>query len=475
MRQKKWIVVGATAIVATAGLSGIAIAETGPGLEWTDCEPGNRSQCTTLTVPIDREDTDTGTVNLALARIPAQNPDARRGTIIFQAGGPGPSKTSVTDPDSQKELEELTQWYDVLSFDARGFGESRQLCDPGAGPSAPGVLDSFEAYEQQRQEVAAYAKTCFDDDLLAEHANSSDVAHDIDDIREALGEEKIVYYGNSYGTVYGQEYAERYGEHLERLLLDSVVDHTSKYTDGQAQRAPLIEKRIERFAAWCDEDTSCELHGEDTLAVWDDVVAAADEKPLPVSGGGTVSGLQIRLQSGWLVENAELASALKQARDGSGDGYASIEDDYTERVGTGQLHECADFPVRPDDYDTLMTHAEDNRESAPRIGWLAPVSFAYKCAGWSLDGGNPPAPLDAESSPPALLINSTLDAASHLAGAQNVTDQLPNSRLLSIDGDYHAAYWAHPDNRCVRNTVHTYLLDGTLPDPDSRCEGNDPT
>jgi hypothetical protein len=50
-----------------------------------------------------------------------------------------------------------------------------------------------------------------------------------------------------------------------------------------------------------------------------------------------------------------------------------------------------------------------------------------------------------------------------------VTDQLPGSGLLPVDGYSHSLYLGQPDNRCVRDAVHRYLLDGALPEPGARC------
>ena len=47
---------------------------------------------------------------------------------------------------------------------------------------------------------------------------------DIEAVRAALGVDKLTLIGVSYGTFLAQAYAARYPTHVERVLLDSVLD-----------------------------------------------------------------------------------------------------------------------------------------------------------------------------------------------------------------------------------------------------------
>ncbi|ADD42927.1 alpha/beta hydrolase [Stackebrandtia nassauensis] len=466
-------IVVAVGVVVVAGLGVPAASAESAEPDWRPCDEGNKAQCATLPVPIDHDDPDGASIELSLARLPAQDPEKRRGTVVFHPGGPAEAVSVLTEPQDQAAFEELTRWFDVVTFDSRGFGGSGPMCDPDKAPPVGSILDSAGAYADQRAEVAAYAKDCrADQPKLAGHTSAEDAAHDIDAIRRSLGEEKIYYYGNSYGSVFGQEYAELYGEHLERLYLDSVADHTVPYWRDNANAAKVMEDRIPRFARWCDENPKCALRGEDVLEVWDEVVAAAEDEPLPTSEGGSVSHIQIRTMSTWNLEfegyGEKLAQAFARAReDGTGDGFAeAMYDDF--RGDAGQVTWCADSPVTPDSFHALRAIAEQGRDETPRVGWLNVLGNAWRCAGWPRRGSNPPSPLDAEDAPPALVVNSTLDAGTHLAGARNVASQLPGSGFVTVNGDAHAAYWL--GNACVREVVHRYLLDGALPEPGTECD-----
>src|SRR5206468_814021 len=51
---------------------------------------------------------------------------------------------------------------------------------------------------------------------------TSAAADDIDDVRRALGLDRITLYGDSYGTFLAQSYAFRHGTNLKALVLDSA-------------------------------------------------------------------------------------------------------------------------------------------------------------------------------------------------------------------------------------------------------------
>ncbi|MGH8880903.1 MAG: alpha/beta fold hydrolase, partial [Stackebrandtia sp.] len=401
-----------TAALAVSTATVYAVADRASDPDWKSCGDGTKAECTKLAVPIDHADPDGDTVDLGLAKLSAQDPENRRGTIIFHGGGPAPSVPLLTD--EPERFEELTQWFDVVSFDSRGLGTSEELCDADKAPPVFPTLDSEETYRDQQEANAAYAETCAaDNPALAKHVSAEDVANDIDLIRQAVGEDKIVYYGNFYGTVYGQEYAEHHGEHLERLLLDSVADHTVPYTQNWINAAPTADAPLETFAKTCETDPECALHGQDVLSVWDEVVTAAEAEPLPVSGGGTVSHFEIRNETYRDLTGDygyRFAEALAQARDeGVGDVFAELR--YTGTGSVGHLPRCLDFPTAPDDYESLLAAAPGARDIAPRVGWSNVLNTAWQCAGWPGSGTNPPRPLAADEAPPTLLVNGTLDQA----------------------------------------------------------------
>jgi pimeloyl-ACP methyl ester carboxylesterase len=81
--------------------------------------------------------------------------------------------------------------------------------------------------EELRQYVSDALVGCYEDavdagvDLAA--YNSLENAADVNSIRQALGYDQIVYYGESYGTLLGQHLLRDYPEALSAVVLDGVV------------------------------------------------------------------------------------------------------------------------------------------------------------------------------------------------------------------------------------------------------------
>ena len=129
---------------------GPAAATTAPSLpivpaQWTSC---GELQCGSVTVPLDYADPDGPTLQIAVARHPAEVPAERIGSLVINPGGPGASGID----DLPNELSVLTPGlldrFDIVSFDPRGVGRAVRSparvaghghgFDPGGtGPGAP--------------------------------------------------------------------------------------------------------------------------------------------------------------------------------------------------------------------------------------------------------------------------------------------------------------------------------------------------
>jgi pimeloyl-ACP methyl ester carboxylesterase len=171
-------------------------------------------QCGRLSVPLDRGGATPGSVSLYLQRQRALRPPAR-GVTLLLAGGPGQPATGAYNDltaDPYGEFRKLTPSNDVVAFDGRGTGRSGLLRCPEL--ERANLIDAGAA-------AAACAKR-----LGPRRAfyRTSDSVDDIEAVRAALGVDKLTLIGVSYGTFLAQAYAARYPTHVERVLLDSVLD-----------------------------------------------------------------------------------------------------------------------------------------------------------------------------------------------------------------------------------------------------------
>jgi hypothetical protein len=65
-------------------------------------------------------------------------------------------------------------------------------------------------------------------------------------------------------------------------------------------------------------------------------------------------------------------------------------------------------------------------------------------------------------------VATTNDPATPYPGALNLVRELGNARLLTMEGDNHAAYGAN--SPCINGAEEAYLIGGTLPPQGTVCQ-----
>jgi pimeloyl-ACP methyl ester carboxylesterase len=176
--------------------------------------PCGKIQCGRVSVPLDRTGGTAGAVSLYVQRQRAARRPAL-GVTLLLAGGPGQPATGAyndgTD-DPYREFRAMTPRNDIVAFDGRGTGRSGLLrCPELEGAS---LIDAGA-------EAAACARRL---GPRRGFYRTTDSVDDIEAVRAALGVDKLTLIGVSYGTFLAQAYAARYPTHVDRVLLDSVLD-----------------------------------------------------------------------------------------------------------------------------------------------------------------------------------------------------------------------------------------------------------
>jgi pimeloyl-ACP methyl ester carboxylesterase len=131
-----------------------------------------------------------------------------------------------------RAFQKLREVGDVILLDQRGVGRSRPNLTYLASESLP--TDVFADREVALRAFKERSKLAVDHfrskgiDILA--YNSVESAHDVDDLRKALGTEKVNLVGFSYGTHLGLACIRYHGKNLNRVVLIGTEgpDHTDK-------------------------------------------------------------------------------------------------------------------------------------------------------------------------------------------------------------------------------------------------------
>ena len=290
---------------------GAAVAQTSPPtLDWGACpaaaEGGASTEgfvCAVAAAPIDHGDPAAGTFELAVIKHPAGDPSARIGTLFWNPGGPGDAGTAYLPAAIGGFPEDVRGRFDIVSWDPRGMGGRTtpvvQCFDSAAeeaafraahvGDSLPATPEALAADAAGR---TAFNAACVDraGDLLA-HVSTADNARDLDLLRQAVGEERLSYYGTSYGTFLGATYANLFPDRVRAMVLDGAVDPDGWAGAGDAGASTFIrlgsdfgaEATVRAFMDACGavDAAACAFSAGSPAATRDEVERAAG----PRAGG----------------------------------------------------------------------------------------------------------------------------------------------------------------------------------------------
>ena len=232
-----------------------------------------------LVVRENRTDPKTKLIELAFVRLKstAEKPGY---PVVYLDGGPGSSAINIARvPDYMRAFMKLREAGDVILLDQRGIGRSKPNLMRLSTESLPvDVLSNNDSALRAFKQRAAEAATFFRSqgvDILA--YNTIESAHDVDDLRQALGAEKLNLVGFSYGTHLGLACIRYHGGNLNRVVLIGTEgpDHTNKLP--ASSDASL--KRLAQFAA-----SAPELEGKvpDLFGMLREVLTRLEKQPVTV-------------------------------------------------------------------------------------------------------------------------------------------------------------------------------------------------
>jgi pimeloyl-ACP methyl ester carboxylesterase len=353
------------------------------------------------------------------------------------------------------------------------------------------------------QADAAFAQACREEsgDLL-DHVSTEDAARDMDQLRTALGEDRLNYVGQSYGTFLGTVYANLFPERVGRFVFDSVVDPAQVSGAPGSLRSERLGSDVAtaetfgEFLRLCAEGGErCAFGGGDPAGAWERLAARLRAEPVrllapdgrtvrlgysevvawtggwlhqptiwvePTAGAGFLAGVEDALDDPAGTAGAVMALRMADLRDQAGllmAPYADALDAIALAVG------CLDndHPGGPVSYAAA---ADARAVAVPHFGALRAWDDSA-CAHWTTQGPTGyRGPWDAATAEPILIMSSRYDPATPLAAAQRLHELLPNSALLVQEG------WGHitvQQSGCTTDVASAYLLDGTLPAPGATC------
>ncbi|HEX6901485.1 MAG TPA: alpha/beta fold hydrolase [Thermoanaerobaculia bacterium] len=235
-------------------------------------------------------------IPLRVVVLPAQGPDRQPDPLVFLNGGPGDSNVEAASWLAA-ELKEINQRRDLLLVDFRGTGGSGGLFCPEMETSAglQGYLDHYLAPDQAKACAERLAKTAD----LSQYTNDTTV-DDLDEVRAALGYEKVNLMGGSGGSRTGLIYLRRHPESVRAAILSGLVPTDER---GPFFMARHVQRALDGRLAECDRDEACRAAFPKVREELATMLQRAAEKPAVVTltDGETGKPLEVRLTRNALI------------------------------------------------------------------------------------------------------------------------------------------------------------------------------
>jgi pimeloyl-ACP methyl ester carboxylesterase len=442
-----------------------------PVLDWAPCPTAPAKQCGTLQVPVDWAQPRGAQTTVAVARRPADDPARRIGTLFFNAGGPGDGEVKYVVDRDDYFSPTLKARFDIVGVDPRGTGGSNHIrCGV---PVLTPDLTLFPRSERQFTELVRHnrevGRSCLaGTGAFLGHTDTVSVARDHEATRAALGVDQVSWLGISYGSQLAANYAELFPRRTRAMVLDSALEHSLPENQQLADEILGVEDSFNRFAAWCGTAPECALHGQDAAAVYDRLVAGADQRPIPVDGAmRPVTGEDIRMRTVDLLTVKEpapgapdhswagLSRAVARAVDGDASGFALppvevLQADLATQLAIG----CMEYQPQIHTYGEMRQRLQLGRQLAPHLQGAAATWRVNHCIGWPLPPSNPPRLLDVRGVA-TLIVHSVHDPSDPYQWAHGLAAQIPDSTLLTRTGDGHTSYHS---SACARAATDRYLI-----------------
>lgn len=425
------------------------------------------AECGTLEVPENRSTPGSRTIGLRVVVLPAISRGAAPDPLFLLAGGPGQAASEAFVP-VLPALAQVNQTRDLVMVDQRGTGGSNPLNCPleaegldaaAEDPDSPAVRQWWgECLAQLDADPTQYATAI--------------AAQDLDEVRAALGYERVSLLGVSYGTRAALTYQRLFPERVRALVLDGVAPPEMAIGADMGRDG---QRALDLTLDACASDPACAEAFPGLRADLDALLArlAAEQPTVSLDDPYTGAPAEVRLtrelaastifQMSYSPETSALLPLLIHTAQADGDLRPLAAQSL---IAGRQLADQIALGMR-----ASVICAED----APRypaqldgdsyLGDFLTRSLAAACIEWPRAEVGPEATAPVSADVPALLLSGERDPVTPPEYAEAVAAGLPNSRQIVAAGQGHNIFF----RGCIPTLVAEFLEAGSATGLDTSC------
>ena len=409
--------------------------------------------------------------------------------LFMLAGGPGQTqiKPDLYNLFKPELLGNVLTARDIVLVEQRGTEYTDTFLDCPAVYSA-----GWLAHEQQLDEAQTIAfeqellQSCITDfqaqGINFDAYNSVENAADVNAVRQALGYDRIMYYGASYGSQLGQHVMRDFPEILEAVVLDGANALSRK--SWVEDRALDAQWGIDNLTKLCTADEKCKA-AYDIPALVDAALAFFDKGPLaytyvdPNDASVTIDVTVTQADLVNLLHSMQgdrigafsLPGLLEQLTQGGADavrellGQSKAQNllaarDITKGDMAFLMHVamvCSDDPVK-----SMADVVLDGVGAYATIfGKTVAEEYVMLCELLKVKALSDDTDINVTIDVPTLLLSGDLDVATPAFRSQIVADALPNATHLIFPGRTHVQIAVI--NFCAAQVATQFILEPTAP------------
>lgn len=473
-------------------------------LTWEDCGPVD---CATVKAPLDWDQPELGSIDIAINKSAALEPKKRLGTLFLNPGGPGGSGISMIAMGAAGAVSpDVTLSYDVIGFDPRGVGQSTSVkCFGTPADQNEFIYDTdtldipynkgtAEYIELSKAKTAKFAGDCANlTGELINHTDTVSTAKDLDLLRAVMKDTHLNYIGFSYGTFLGATYAELFPKHVGRMVLDGAIDPSITGKEMAIAQTAGFEKALRQFAAFDATNKISPTRGpsvkqgeyasdsgeiDASMKKIASILDQLEKTPLVGTDSRVVDGdvLSMAIASylyskmSWMLLTQVFADVQAGKADSTlagADAYFGRNEDGTYASNITEANNAINC------LDYVWPTTEELHGQLPEYEAVAPTVGKYmlsdsNCNSWPAKTERTPHKVEAKGSSDILVIGTVNDPATPYKWSVALAEQLSKGHLITYQGEGHTVY-NHGGNACIDSTVDKFLISGIVPEKDPNC------
>jgi pimeloyl-ACP methyl ester carboxylesterase len=442
--------------------------------------PGYSPECGYLIVPENRARPDSPFIRLHVAIFRSRPGIHVSDPVVHLAGGPGSSSLEVAGYMLGRGLDAILDQRDLILFDQRGTGYSLPRLDCPERSAVTGILLERGLTAQDSYSIILDAFRRCRDRLVGEGIDlsayrSAASASDLNDLRLALGYDRLNLYAVSYGTRLALTLMRDHPEAVRSAVLDSAYPlQVNLYTS----LAPNAERAFNVFFERCAADPACNASYPDLRTMFYQSVDQLNANPqfLSLAVGGVEP--RIRLDGSLLIDvlfvglynPAVTASMPQMIYDIPRGNYEILQErlalyfDTTSALGMQMSVQCAEeFPLNAPEEAYAAAQGVQ-----PQIAAFYPASvqplFAV-CTEWLSAAPDLRENQPVSSDVPALILAGDQDPITPPDWGRMVARDLSRSYFYEFAGRGH---WVTRSSSCALSMALAFWNDPTV-DPGYVC------